>query len=130
MTKVANREPNKFEKRIADKVPVENPVDPWTVQQKDMPLPVAEAVAAINDNVTPEEVPMCKKHGTPFTKKDDSGRMRCERCKQGRQKPKSTWCIRHNMEKVAQVGNAALLCKSCRSEAAARRYQNRKVQDV
>lgn len=64
MNKVA--QPNKFEKRIADKVPVENPVDPWTIQQKDMPLPVAEAVAAINDNVTPEEVPMCKKHEKPM----------------------------------------------------------------
>lgn len=66
MSKVAAAAPNKFEKRIADKVPVENPVDPWTIQQKDMPLPVADAVAAINDNVVPETVPMCKKHEKPM----------------------------------------------------------------
>ena len=55
-------QPNKFEKRIADKVPVENPVDPWTIQQKDMPLPVSEAVTALNDGIKPEEIPHCK-HG-------------------------------------------------------------------
>jgi hypothetical protein len=49
---------------------VENPVDPWTIQQKDMPLPLADAVAAINENVTPEEIPMCPTHnkaGLPKT---------------------------------------------------------------
>ena len=60
MSKVT--QPNKFEKRIADKVPVENPIDPWTIQQKDMPLPVADAVTALNDGIQAEEIPMCK-HG-------------------------------------------------------------------
>jgi hypothetical protein len=62
MTKVANREPNKFEKKLADVVPVEKPSDAWTIEQKEMPVPVADAIAAINDNVTPEEIPMCPKH--------------------------------------------------------------------
>jgi len=56
---------NKFEKRIADKVPVENPVDPWTIQQKDMPLPVADAVTALNDGIKPEEIPTCPTHNKP-----------------------------------------------------------------
>jgi len=64
MTKVQN----KFEKKLKDVVPVENPVDPWTIQQKDMPLPLADAVAALNDNVVPEEVPMCKKHNLAMQK--------------------------------------------------------------
>lgn len=57
---------NKFEKKLADVVPVEKPSDPWTIEQKEMPVPVAEAIAAINDNVTPEEVPMCPKHNKPM----------------------------------------------------------------
>ena len=65
--KVNRLKANKFEKRIADKIPVEKPSDPWTIEQKEMPLPVADAVAALNDNVTPEEVPMCKKHDKPMT---------------------------------------------------------------
>jgi hypothetical protein len=58
--------PNKFEKKLADVVPVEKPSDPWTIEQKEMPVPVAEAIAAINDNVTPEEIPMCPKHNKPM----------------------------------------------------------------
>lgn len=68
MSKVA--QPNKFEKKVEnftrEKVPVEKPSDPWTIEQKEMPLPVADAVAAINDNVVPEEVPMCKQHNKPM----------------------------------------------------------------
>lgn len=66
MSKVAAAQPNKFEQRIAEKIPVEKPSDPWTIEQKEMPLPVADAVAAINDNVVPEEVPMCKQHNKPM----------------------------------------------------------------
>lgn len=44
------------------KVQVENPKDPWTIQEKPMPLPVADAVAALNDGVKPQEIPMCPKH--------------------------------------------------------------------
>lgn len=70
MSKVVNKEPNKFEKRVEnftrETVPVVKPTDEWTIEQKEMPLPIAEAVAAINDNVTPEEVPMCKKHERPM----------------------------------------------------------------
>ncbi len=61
---------NKWEKKVEnftrEKVPVEKPSDPWTIEQKEMPLPVADAVAAINDNVVPEEVPMCKQHNKPM----------------------------------------------------------------
>ena len=70
MSKVA--QPNKFEKKVEnftrEKVPVEKPSDPWTIEQKEMPLPVADAVAALNDNVTPEQVPMCKQHNKPMQK--------------------------------------------------------------
>jgi hypothetical protein len=57
---------NNFERKLADKIPIEKPSDPWTIEQKEMPLPVADAVAAINDNVVPEEVPMCKQHNKPM----------------------------------------------------------------
>ena len=74
MSKVANAQPNKYEKKVQnfvkESVPVEKPSDPWTIEQKEMPLPVAEALAAINENVTPEEVPMCPTHnkaGLPRT---------------------------------------------------------------
>ena len=60
------RAANKFEKRIADKIALEKPSDPWSIETKEMPLPVADAVAAINDNVMPEEVPMCKQHNKPM----------------------------------------------------------------
>ena len=61
---------NKWEKKVADFIPVEKPSDPWSIETKEMPLPVAEAVASINDNVVPEEVPMCPEHkqaGIPKT---------------------------------------------------------------
>jgi hypothetical protein len=70
----AKYQPNKFEKKIEnfvkESVQVENPVDAWTIQEKPMPLPISEAVAALNDNVTPEQVPMCPTHnvaGLPKT---------------------------------------------------------------
>ncbi len=61
-----NKVANKYEQRIAERIPVEKPSDPWTIEQKEMPLPVADAVAAINDNVVPEEVPICKQHNKPM----------------------------------------------------------------
>ena len=61
-----NKVANKYEQRVAERIPVEKPSDPWTIEQKEMPLPVADAVAAINDNVVPEEVPMCKQHNKPM----------------------------------------------------------------
>ena len=53
---------NKWEKKVADFIPVEKPSDPWTIEQKEMPLPVADAVTALNDGIKPEEIPHCK-HG-------------------------------------------------------------------
>ena len=66
MSKVAAAQPNKFEQRIAEKIPVEKPSDPWTIEQKDMPLPVSEAVTALNDGMTPESIPTCQKHKQPM----------------------------------------------------------------
>ena len=57
---------NKWEKKVADFIPVEKPSDPWTIEQKEMPLPVSEAVTALNDGIKPEEIPSCK-HGTMKT---------------------------------------------------------------
>ena len=65
-----DREVNKYEKRVQEFVPVEKPSDPWTIEQKEMPLPVSDAVAALNDGVKPEEIPMCPEHnlaGLPKT---------------------------------------------------------------
>lgn len=53
---------NKWEKKVADFIPVEKPSDPWSIEQKEMPLPVSEAVTALNDGIKPEEIPSCK-HG-------------------------------------------------------------------
>lgn len=66
MAKVVSSQPNKYEKRIADKIPVEKPSDPWTIEQKEMPLPVAEAVTAINDGMVAESIPTCQKHKQPM----------------------------------------------------------------
>ena len=70
MSKVANAQPNKFEKKIQnfvkESVPVEKPSDPWTIEQKEMPLPVADAVTLLNDGIKPEEIPSCK-HGVMKT---------------------------------------------------------------
>lgn len=54
--------PNKFEKRIAEKIPVEKPSDPWTIEQKPMPVDLDDALKQLNDGIKPEEIPMCK-HG-------------------------------------------------------------------
>lgn len=62
----AKYQPNKFEKRIAEKVEVEKPSDPWVIEQKEMPLPVAEAVTAINDGMVAESIPTCQKHKQPM----------------------------------------------------------------
>ena len=46
---------------------VEKPSDPWTIEPKEMPIPVAEAVADLNDGIVPEQIPTCK-HGTMMLK--------------------------------------------------------------
>lgn len=66
MSKVAAAQPNKFEQRIAEKIPVEKPSDPWTIEQKEMPLPVSEAVTALNDGIVAETIPTCQKHKQPM----------------------------------------------------------------
>ena len=63
-------QPNKWEKKVEnfvkESIQVEKPSDPWTIEQKEMPLPVADAVTALNDGIKPEEIPSCK-HGTMKT---------------------------------------------------------------
>ena len=54
--------PNKFEKRIAEKIPVEKPSDPWTIEQKEMPVNLDDALTQLNNGSKPEEIPHCK-HG-------------------------------------------------------------------
>ena len=62
MTKVAAAQPNKFEKRVADIVSHEKPSDPWTIEQKPMPVNLDEALTQLNDGIKPQEIPHCK-HG-------------------------------------------------------------------
>lgn len=66
MAKVQNKWEKKVENFTRESIPVEKPSDPWTVEQKDMPLPVSEAVTALNDGIKPEEVPTCQKHQRPM----------------------------------------------------------------
>ncbi len=55
-------------------IKVEKPSDPWTIEPKEMPVPVAEAVAAINDNIVPEEIPMCPTHNVACEPKEGNTR--------------------------------------------------------
>ena len=55
-------------------IKVEKPSDPWTIELKEMPVPVAEAVAAINDNIVPEEIPMCPTHNVACEPKEGNTR--------------------------------------------------------
>ena len=71
MTKVTQQ--NKWEKRV-ETIQVEKPSDPWTIETKEMPLPVAEAVAALNDGVTPEQIPTCPTHNLPCESKEGNTR--------------------------------------------------------
>lgn len=66
MSKVAN----KFEKRLfgkdeqsmGDLITVEKPSDPWTIEQKPVPVDLTAALTELNNGIKPEEIPMCK-HG-------------------------------------------------------------------
>ena len=53
---------------------VEKPSDPWTIETKEMPIPVAEAVTELNDGVKPEEIPMCPTHKLPCEPKEGNTR--------------------------------------------------------
>ena len=59
-------QPNKWEKKVEnfvkESVPVEKPSDPWTIEQKPMPVDLDDALKQLNDGIKPEEIPMCK-HG-------------------------------------------------------------------
>ena len=54
---------------IKEKIEVENPKDAWTIEPKEMPVPVAEAVTQLNDGIKPMEIPMCPKHNKPMQSK-------------------------------------------------------------
>jgi hypothetical protein len=66
MSKVVNAPKTKFEQRVEnftrEKVPVEKPSDPWTIEQKPMPVNLDEALTQLNEGIKPTEIPMCK-HG-------------------------------------------------------------------
>ena len=63
MSKITKDAPNKFEKKLETKVEVENPKDPWTIQEKPMPLTTSEIMDEFKkDGIGVEEVPMCPGH--------------------------------------------------------------------
>jgi len=77
MSKVINApKASKFEERVEnftrEKVPVEKPSDPWTIEQKPMPVDLDEALTQLNDGMKPEEIPMCQ-HGQ-MAKQDGIGK--------------------------------------------------------
>ena len=55
-------------------IKVEKPSDPWTFEEKQMPIPVDEAVAELNDGIKPEEIPMCPTHQVPCESKEGNTR--------------------------------------------------------
>ena len=46
-------------------IKVEKPSDPWTIETKEMPTTLDEALIQLNDGVKPEEIPMCPNHNKP-----------------------------------------------------------------
>jgi hypothetical protein len=59
----SREEMGKVERLKAERIiKVENPKDPWSIEPKEMPVPVADAVTALNDGIVPEEIPMCPIH--------------------------------------------------------------------
>jgi hypothetical protein len=67
MAKVSNRYEKRVENFTREKIPVEKPSDPWTIEQKPMPVDLDEALTQLNDGIKPEEIPMCK-HGARVQK--------------------------------------------------------------
>jgi hypothetical protein len=58
-------------KVVRDKIiKVEKPSDPWTVETKEMPVLVAEAVTQLNDGIVPEQIPTCPTHNLPCEPKE------------------------------------------------------------
>jgi len=53
---------NKWEKKVADFIPVEKPSDPWTIEQKPVPVDLTAALTELNNGVKPQEIPHCQ-HG-------------------------------------------------------------------
>lgn len=65
--RASREEMSKVYREKVERIEVPKPSDPWTIETKEMPLPVAEAVTALNDGITPEEIPTCK-HGARHLK--------------------------------------------------------------
>ena len=71
--KRASRE--EMSKVVRDRIiKVEKPSDPWTVEPKEMPVPVAEAVTQLNDGIVPEQIPTCPTHNLPCESKEGNTR--------------------------------------------------------
>ena len=67
--KRASRE--EMSKVVRDRIiKVEKPSDPWTVEPKEMPVSVAEAVTQLNDGIVPEQIPTCPTHNLPCEPKE------------------------------------------------------------
>jgi rubrerythrin len=67
MAKVSNRFEKRVENFTRETVPVEKPSDAWTIEQKQMPVDLDEALTQLNEGIKPEEIPMCK-HGARVQK--------------------------------------------------------------
>ena len=53
-------------KAVKDRIiKVEKPSDPWTIEEKQMPAPLDEALAQLNDGIVPEVIPICPTHNKP-----------------------------------------------------------------
>ena len=53
-------------KAVKDRIiKVEKPSDPWTIETKEMPAPLDEALAQLNDGIVPEVIPTCPTHNKP-----------------------------------------------------------------
>lgn len=53
-------------KAVKDRIiKVEKPSDVWTVEEKQMPAPLDEALAQLNDGIVPEVIPTCPTHNKP-----------------------------------------------------------------
>ena len=50
-------------KAVKDRIiKVEKPSDAWTIEEKQMPAPLEEALAQLNDGIVPEVIPTCPTH--------------------------------------------------------------------
>lgn len=71
----SREEMQKVERLKAERIiKLENPKDPWTIEPKEMPIPVEEAVTALNDGIVPEQIPTCPIHKKPMEAREGNTR--------------------------------------------------------